>query len=66
MNLIHFLVPKLLIALSYINIDPVQMAGFKNSQENFYGWLSLYVLNAVRNHHSQWHRGRLYDNDRQR
>ena len=27
MNSIHFLVPKLLIALSYVNIDPVQTDG---------------------------------------
>ena len=28
MNSIHFLVPKLLIALSYVNIDPVLPDGF--------------------------------------
>ena len=66
MNLIHFLVPKLLIALSYINIDPTRTAGFTSSQENFYGWLNMWTLNVVRNRRSQRHRGRLYDNARQR
>ena len=66
MNLIHFLVPKLLIALSYIKIDPARTAGFTSSQENFYGWLNMWTLNVVRNRRSQRLRGRLYDYARQR
>ena len=34
MNSIHFRITKLLIALSYINIDPILTAGFTSSQEN--------------------------------
>ena len=56
MNSIHFLIPKTLIALSYINIDPVLMAGFTSSQENFYGRLSMLgfidTLSIVRDHRS--------------
>ena len=47
MNSIHFLIPKVLIALTYINIDPVLKAGFTNSQENFYGRLAILVANLL-------------------
>ena len=47
MNSIHFLIPKVLIALNYINIDPVLKAGFTNSQENFYGRLAILVANLL-------------------
>ena len=66
MNSIHFLIPKLLIALSHINADPVLTAGLMSSQENFYGRLNIWDLNVVRNHHSQLHSGRLCDNGRER
>ena len=66
MNSIYFLIPKVLIALSYIDIGPVRTAGSTSSHENFYSWLKMWTLIVDRNRRSHWHRYRLYDNVKER